>query len=54
MQQSNQTLQNVIMVYEESLKIGLKVHKWKTKFMTNIDTTDNSNKLDRNRESDKL
>ena len=26
---------------EESLKIGLKIHKGKTKFMTNIDTTDN-------------
>ena len=29
------------MVNEESLKIGLKIHKGKTKFMTNIDTTDN-------------
>ena len=28
-------------VNEESLKIGLKIHKGKTKFMTNIDTTDN-------------
>ena len=28
-------------VNEESLKIGLKIHKVKTKFMTNIDTTDN-------------
>ena len=27
-------------VNEESLKIGLKIHKGKTKFMTNIDTTD--------------
>ena len=27
-------------VNEESLKIGLKVHKGKTKFMTNIDTTE--------------
>ena len=26
---------------EESLKIGLKTHKAKTKFMTSIDTTDN-------------
>ena len=26
---------------EERLKIGLKIHKGKTKFMTNIDTTDN-------------
>ena len=26
---------------EESLKIGLKIHKGETKFMTNIDTTDN-------------
>ena len=25
---------------EESLKIGLKIHKGQTKFMTNIDTTD--------------
>ena len=31
----------LIMVNEESLKIGLKIHKGKTKFMTNIDTTDN-------------
>ena len=31
----------LIMVNEESLKIGLKIHKRKTKFMTNIDTTDN-------------
>ena len=28
-------------VNEESLKIGLKTHKGKTKFMANIDTTDN-------------
>ena len=28
-------------VNEESLKIGLKIHKGKTKFMSNIDTTDN-------------
>ena len=28
-------------VNEESLKTGLKIHKGKTKFMTNIDTTDN-------------
>ena len=28
-------------VNEDSLKIGLKIHKGKTKFMTNIDTTDN-------------
>ena len=28
-------------VNEESLKIGLKIHKVKTKCMTNIDTTDN-------------
>ena len=28
-------------VNEESLKIDLKIHKGKTKFMTNIDTTDN-------------
>ena len=28
-------------VIEESLKIGLKIHKGKTRFMTNIDTTDN-------------
>ena len=31
----------LITVNEESLKIGLKTHKGKTKFMTNIDTTDN-------------
>ena len=31
----------LITVSEESLKIGLKTHKGKTKFMTNIDTTDN-------------
>ena len=31
----------LITVNEESLKIGLTVHKGKTKFMTNIDTTDN-------------
>ena len=30
----------LITVNEESLKIGLKVHKGKTKFMTNIDTTE--------------
>ena len=29
----------LITVNEESLKIGLKIHKGKTKFMTNIDTT---------------
>ena len=28
-------------VNEESLNIGLKIHKGKTKFMTNIGTTDN-------------
>ena len=28
-------------VNEESLKIGLKIHQEKTKFRTNIDTTDN-------------
>ena len=28
-------------VYEESFKVGLKIHKGKTKFMTNIDTADN-------------
>ena len=28
-------------VNEESLKIGLKMHKGKTRFMTNTDTTDN-------------
>ena len=28
-------------VNEESLKIGFKIHKGKTKFMTNIDTADN-------------
>ena len=28
-------------VNEESLKIGLKINKGKTKFMTNTDTTDN-------------
>ena len=33
--------QFLITVNEESLKIGLKIHKGKTKFMTNIDTTDN-------------
>ena len=33
--------QQLITVNEESLKIGLKIHKGKTKFMTNIDTTDN-------------
>ena len=32
----------LITVNEESLKIGLKIHKGKTKFMTNIDTTDNT------------
>ena len=31
----------LITVNEESLKIGLKIHKGKTKFMTSIDTTDN-------------
>ena len=31
----------LITVNEESLKIGLKIHKGKTKFITNIDTTDN-------------
>ena len=31
----------LITVNEESLNIGLKTHKGKTKFMTNIDTTDN-------------
>ena len=31
----------LITVKEESLIIGLKIHKGKTKFMTNIDTTDN-------------
>ena len=31
----------LITVNEESLKIGLKMRKGKTKFMTNIDTTDN-------------
>ena len=31
----------LITVNEESLKIGLKIHKGKTKFMRNIDTTDN-------------
>ena len=31
----------LITVNEESLKIGLKIHKRQTKFMTNIDTTDN-------------
>ena len=39
----------LITVNEESLKIGLKIHKGKTKFMTNIDTTDN---IQRNREGD--
>ena len=28
-------------VNEESLKIGFKIHKGKTKFMTNVDTKDN-------------
>ena len=28
-------------VNEDSLKIGLQIHKGKTDFMTNIDTTDN-------------
>ena len=28
-------------VNEENLKVGLKINKGKTKFMTNIDTTDN-------------
>ena len=28
-------------VNEESLKIGLEIEKGKSKFMTNIDTTDN-------------
>ena len=27
---------------EESLKTGLKIHKGKAEFMTNIDTTDNT------------
>ena len=31
----------LITVNEESVKIGLKIHKGKNKFMTNIDTTDN-------------
>ena len=31
----------LITVNEESLKIGLKIHKGKTKLMKNIDTTDN-------------
>ena len=31
----------LITVNEESLKIGFKINKGKTKFMTNIDTTDN-------------
>ena len=31
----------LITVNEENLKIGLMIHKGKTKFMTNIDTTDN-------------
>ena len=31
----------LITVNEESLKIGLKIHEGKTKFMTSIDTTDN-------------
>ena len=31
----------LVTVNEESLKIGLKIHKGKTKFMTNIGTTDN-------------
>ena len=31
----------LITLNEESLKIGLKIHKGKTKFMTNTDTTDN-------------
>ena len=31
----------LITVKEESLKISLKIHKGKTKFMTNIDTTEN-------------
>ena len=31
----------LITVNEDSLIIGLKIHKGKTKFMTNIDTTDN-------------
>ena len=31
----------LITVNEESLKIGLKIHKGKTKFMTNTNTTDN-------------
>ena len=30
----------LITVNEDSLKIGLKIHRGKTKFMTNIDTTD--------------
>ena len=33
--------QKQVMVNEESWKIGLKIHKGKTKFMKNIDTTDN-------------
>ena len=34
-------VQQLTTVNEESLKIGLKIHKGKTKFMTNIDTIDN-------------
>ena len=33
--------QHLNTVNEESLKIGLKIHKVTTEFMTNIDTTDN-------------
>ena len=44
----------LITVNEESLTIGLKIHtRKKTKFMTDIDTTDNIQiKRDRNREGD--
>ena len=42
----------LITVKEESLKIGLKIHKGKTKFMTNIDNRQHSNKRDRNKEGD--
>ena len=31
----------LLTVNEESLKIGLKIHNGKTKFKTDIDTTDN-------------
>ena len=42
----------LITVNEESLKIGLKIYKGKTKFVTNGHNRQHSNKQDRNREGD--